>query len=51
MYVLSTTYGTDVCMYLQMYTDVSGVKKVKTDAEAEAEEASSDMKGFEVNYM
>jgi len=34
-----------------MYTDVSGVKKVKTDAEAEADLASKDMKGCEVNYV
>ncbi len=38
-------------MLAQMYTDVSGVKKVKTDAETEAEQASSDMKGFEVDYV
>lgn len=36
---------------LKMYTDVSGVKKVKTDAEAEEEHASKDMKGFEVDYV
>ena len=41
-----------VCVILlQMYTDMSGIKKVKTDTETEAEEATKDMKGFEVGYV
>ena len=34
-----------------MYTDVSGVKKVRTEAETEEEQATRDMRGFEVDYV